>query len=76
MKTRNLQQKWNVIDSESKNVYSHENPIKFLTSSSEPSLCECFDTYVLDIGNISIVGANNNTKVPFKNCAQFRKCRT
>ena len=25
--------KWYVIDSESKGIYSHENPIKFLTSS-------------------------------------------
>ena len=25
--------KWYVIDSESKGVYSHKNPIKFLTSS-------------------------------------------
>ena len=34
MKTQNLQQKkWYVIDSESKGNYSHENLIKFLTSS-------------------------------------------
>ena len=25
--------KWYIIDSESKGVYSHDNPIKFLTSS-------------------------------------------
>ena len=30
--------KWYVIDSESKSVYSHENPIKFLTSSLESRL--------------------------------------
>ena len=28
------------------------------------------------IGNIAVVGANNNTKVTFKNWAPFRKCRT
>ena len=30
--------KWYVIDSESKGVYSHEDEIKFLTSSLESSL--------------------------------------
>ena len=32
--------KWCVIDSESKGVYSHENPSKFLTSSFESGLCD------------------------------------
>ena len=27
-------------------------------------------------GNIAVVGADNNTKVAFKNCAPFRNCRT
>ena len=27
-------------------------------------------------GNIAVVGADSNTKVAFKNCAPFRKCRT
>ena len=35
--------KWYVIDSESKSVYSYENPIKFLTSSLEKSLCDYSD---------------------------------
>ena len=35
--------KWYVIDSESKGVYSHENEIKFLTSSLESSLCDYSD---------------------------------
>ena len=57
MKNQNFQQKiWYVIDSESKGVYSHENPIKFLTSSLESSLCDYSDTYVLVTGNISVVG--------------------
>ena len=37
--------KWHVIDSKSKGVYSHENPIKFLTSSLELSLCDYSDAY-------------------------------
>ena len=62
-----------VIDSESKGNYSHTNPIKFLASSLESSLCDYSDAYVLVTGNIAVVGANN--KVAFKNCAPFRKCR-
>ena len=65
-----------VIDSEPKGIYSHENPIKFLTRSLESSLCDYFDAYVLVTGNIVVVGADNNTKVAFKNCVPFRECRT
>ena len=67
--------KWYLIDSESKGNYSHENPIKFLTSSLESSLCGYSDVYILVTGNINVVGADDNTKVAFKNCAPFRKCR-
>ena len=68
--------KWYVIDSESKGNYSHHDPIKFLTKSIESSLCDYSDAYILVTGNIAVVGADNNTKVAFKNCAPFRKCRT
>ena len=68
--------KWYVIDSESKGVYSHENPIKFLTSSLESSLCDYSDAYILVTGNINVTGGDNNTKVAFKNCAPFEKCST
>ena len=57
-------------------INQNENPVKFLTSSLESSLCDYSDAYVLVTGNIAVVGANNNTKVAFKNCAPFRKCRT
>ena len=59
--------KWYVIDSESKGVYSHENPIKFLTSLLESSLCDYSNAYVLVTGNIATVRANDSTKVVFKN---------
>ena len=68
--------KWYVIDSESKGVYSHEDEIKFLTSSLESSLCDYSDAYILVTGNINVTGGDNNTKVAFKNCAPFKKCRT
>ena len=67
--------KWYVIDSESKGNYSHENPIKFLTSSLESSLCDYSDAYILVTGNITVTGGNANTKVVFENCAPFENCR-
>ena len=39
--------KWYFFDSERKGIYSHENPIKFLTSSLESSLCDYSDAYVI-----------------------------
>ena len=67
--------KWYIIDNESKDNYSHGNPIKFITSSLESSLCDYSDAYILVKGIINVTDANNNTKVAFKNCAPFEKCR-
>ena len=47
---------WCVIDSVSKGNYSDENPMKFLTSSSESSLCDYSDAYILVTGNITVAG--------------------
>ena len=68
--------KWFIIDSESKGNYSHQNSIRFLTSSLESSLCDYSDAYILVTGNITDTGGDNNTKVAFKNCTPFNKCRT
>ena len=68
--------RWYIIDSESKGNYSHENLIKFLTNSLESSLCDHSDVYILVTGNIAVAGADNNTKVAFKNCAPFILCKT
>ena len=83
--------KWYVIDSESKGNYSHENPIKFLTSSLESNLRDYSDAYILVTGNIAVTrtiaaaaGGNVHRKQPlnaatqviFKNCAPFEDCRT
>ena len=46
--------KWYVIDSESKGNYSHNDPIKFLTSSLESNLCDYSDAYILVTGNITV----------------------
>ena len=53
-----------------------ENPIKFLTNSLESSFCDYSDAYILVAGNTAVVRAKNNTKVSFKNCAPFIKCKT
>ena len=50
-----------------KGNYSHENPIKFLTSSLKSSICDYSDAYILVTGN---------TDGAFKSCSPFRKCRT
>ena len=76
--TENLKfatKKWYIIDNESKGNDLHKNPIKFLTSSLESSLCDYSDAYILVTGNTNVTGGNNNTKVAFKNCAPFEKCR-
>ena len=67
---------WYIIDNESKGNHSHENPIKFLTSSLELSLCDYSDAYILVTGNIIDTGGGNSTKVVFKNFVPFKKCRT
>ena len=67
-------EKWYIIDSEANGNYSKDEEIKFLTRSIESSLCDYSDVYILVTGNIA--GANNNTKVAFKNCAPFKKRRT
>ena len=68
--------KWSIIDNETKGVYSHHDLIKFLTASLESSLCDYSDAYIFVTGNITVAGGDANTKVAFKNCAPFRKCRT
>ena len=68
--------KWYIINSESKGNYSHQNPIRYLTNSLASSLCDYSDAYILVTGNITVTGGNNNTKIAFKNCALFNKCRT
>ena len=58
--------KWYVVDSESIDLYSIHNSIKFLTKSIQSDLCNCCDAYILVIKNIVVARADNNTKVAFK----------
>ena len=84
--------KWYIIDSERKGGYSHENPIKFFTSSIESSLCDYSDACILVIGNITVTRTsaaadtraqpqrkevlNAATQVASNDCTPFKKCRT
>ena len=61
---------------ESNGNYSKDEEIKFLTRSLESNLCDNSDAYILITGNITVAGGNANTKVAFKNCAPFKRCRT
>ena len=79
-------EKWYIIDSESKDKFSRQNPIKFLTKSIESSLCDYSDTYILVTKNIALKKRNGIdtthialgaiTQVAFKNCAPFKICST
>ena len=68
--------KWYIIDSEAKGNHSKDHSIKFLTCSLESNLCDYSDAYILVTGNINVTGGDANTKVAFKNCSPFKKCRT
>ena len=63
MGIQNLQQKNGILLIVNQMVYSHHNPIKFLTKSIESSLCDYSDAYILVTGNIIVTGGVNNTKV-------------
>ena len=73
-KTQNLQQKNGILLIVNQMVLIQK--IKFLTRSIESNLCNYSDAYILVTGNINVTGGDNNTKVAFKNCAPFKKCRT
>ena len=66
--------KWYVIGSQTtKGKYKQGDTIKFEAEIIKSSLCDYFDAFILVTGNIT-VAANNDTNVPFKNCAPFSTC--
>ena len=56
MNFQNLQQENGTLltDSESKDSYSDDNPIKFLTKSIGSSLCDYSEAYILVTGDIAV----------------------
>ena len=77
-----------VLDSELKGNYSHEIPIKFLTSSLESNRYDYSDAYILVTGNITVTRTiagdpvqrkqllDAATQAIFQNFAPFKDCRT
>ena len=56
-------------------VSNKENSIQFLTDSIKSNLCDYSDAYILVIGDITVTGGNEDTKVAFTNCTPFKTCR-
>ena len=53
----------------------NDNTIKIDTEAVKPFLCDYSDAYILVTGDITVVGGDVNTKVAFKNCHPFIKCK-
>ena len=72
--------KWYVINDQNNTDYGEGNEdstaIKFEAKIIKSSLCDYSDAYILVTRNITGTGGNDNTRVAFKNCAQFTKCIT
>ena len=72
--------KWHLINDLNNTDYGEgdENnaTIKFETKVIKSNLCDYSDPYILVTRDITATGGNENTKVPFKNCAPFTKCVT
>ena len=58
--------KWYIVDNESNGNYSHKNTIKLLTKSTESSLCDYSDAYILVTGNVSVTGGVQMQKYHLK----------
>ena len=51
------------------------NTIKIDTEVVKPFLWDYADAYVLVTGDIAVTGGDRNTRVAFKNCHPFTKCK-
>ena len=74
MNTQNFQPKNGALLTVNQKAFTHtkiNHKRAFKLSFSDYS-----DAYFLVTGNAAVAGANNNTKVAFKNCVPFKKCRT
>ena len=71
IKTQNLWQKNGMLLTMNQKVIIHTKIQQLLTNSSESSLCDYSDAYILLTGNIKVTPNNDATQVVFKNCAPF-----
>ena len=54
---------------------TNDKSIKIDTEVIKPFLCDYADAYILVTGDIAVTRGNDNTKVAFKNCHPFTKCK-
>ena len=74
--------KWYIINDENNTSYgvnkdtgaNNPDTIKYDTRVLKPNLCDYAEAYILVDGTIRAAAANDNTRVPLKNCAPFTKC--
>ena len=50
--------------------------VKFENQVIKSNICDYSDAYILATGNITATDGNANTRVAFKRCAPFTKCKT
>ena len=72
--------KWYAINDQNNTDYAKGNEnsttVKFENKVIKSNLCDYSDAYILVTGNITATGGDANTRVAFKNCALFTKCKT
>ena len=56
--------------------FSVENEIIYSTEVLQSKFCDYNDAYILEKGDITIIGRNLATEVAFKSFAPFTKCIT
>ena len=80
MNLQNLQQENLMLSMMKITDYGEKNEdsatIKFETKVIKSNLCDYSDAYILVTGDITATGGDANTRVAFKNCAPFTKCKT
>ena len=71
--------KWYVINDRNNDSYpegdGNDKGIKVDTEVVKPFLCDYADAYILVTGDTAIIGGDGNTRVAFKNCHLFTKCK-
>ena len=68
--------KWYIVNDLNNGQYGNgsnenESTVRFSTDVVKPFLVDYSDAYILVTGDIKVVGANNDTRVAFKNCHPF-----
>ena len=69
--------KWHIINDQNNGQHgigdSNNSTIKFSIEILKAFICDYSDAYILLIGNITVVGGDDNTRLAFKNCHPFTR---